>query len=306
MEIYYQGTNISDMVQVRRCILHDTAGERCDSLEIEFGNASGWYRWGPEEDDQIIVASNGYDSGSMYVNRILPEDGNYTILATSLPCKARMKACRSFYGKSLEEIMRICSAASGMDFRFYGVEKEIVIPYIEQETESCAAFLSRLLMLESAALKCVNGRYAAIGLEYAQNQDALQKVVLSANQEGTRYRRDGTTIRGLTIKTPYAEASAEDTSIAGTHAWLTISGAIPAKSPGQAARWARGKLLHMNRKCEHVVMQSTFNPFMTALTRVDIAGSTDAAGEWLVQEVEHDLIEKTTTTTMHRCIRTIR
>lgn len=306
MEVYYQGTDITDMVQVNSCIVRDTAAGRCDSLEIEFGNAAGWYSWGPEEDDKILVAHNGYDSGTMYVNKILPENGKYRILATSLPCRARSKANASFTGRTIEEIMRICAAVSGMDYQIFGIDPMAAIPYIERNNEGCAAFLNRLLMLESAALKCLDGKYIAIGYEYAQNRKASQTVTLAASQEGTKYRRDGTSYKGLTIKTPYANAKAEDSAVAESHARLTISGVLPAMNDIQAGRWARGKLLSLNRQCECVVMENTFNAGLTALARIDIDGDTDATGEWLVDEVEHDMINLTTTATMRRCIVTIR
>ena len=306
MEVYYQGTDITDMVQVKSCIVRDAAGSRCDSLQIEFENAAGWYSWGPEEDDQIIVAHSGYDSGVMYVNKILPEDGVYKILATSLPCKARNKEYKSFYQKTIEEIIRSCGMASGMDFQMLGVDGGTVIPYIERRDEGCAAFLHKLLTLESAALKCINGKYVAISYAYANDLTATQTVTLAAKQEGTRYRRDGSTYKGLTIKTPYAAGSAEDALVTNSHARLTISGQIPALNDIQAARWARGKLLHLNRQCERVNMKTDYNPGMTALARIDIEGDTDATGEWLVEEVEHDFIELKSDIVLHRCVRTIK
>lgn len=304
VEIYYQGTDITKMVQVNSCIVRDAASGRCDSLDIEFGNAAGWYSWGPEEDDQIIVAHNGYDSGIMYVNRILPEDGGYRIFAASLPCKARACGNASFVGNTIREIVKSCAMSSGMDFEFYGMDDKTVIPYAERVHEGCAAFLYRLLTLEGATLKCVNGKYAAIDLRYAQARTATQAVKIAANQEGVRYTREGTTLKGLTVKTPYACASAEDTLVSKTHARLTVND-LPAMDNVQAGRWARGKLLSINRQCEKVVMKSTFNAGMTALTRIDIEGDTDATGEWIADEVEHDLKNMDTTAILRRCVWTI-
>lgn len=304
MEIYYQGTDITDMVQMNTCAIRDTAAGRCDSLELVFENAAGWYSWGPKEDDKILVSHNGYDSGVMYVNKILPEDGKYRILAASLPCAARAKGSASFRNKTVEEIIRACAMASGMEYQIFGIDPAAVIPYIEREEEGCAAFLYWLLALEGAVLKCINGNYTAIGLDYAQSLDAKQTVELSANQEGVRYRCDGTTYKGVRIKTPYADAAARDTLVESNHIILTVS-SLPALNDIQAGRWARGKLLSLNRQCESVVMKSEFNPGMTAMIRVDITGDTDASGEWLADEVEHDLIGLTTVTTLRRCIWTI-
>ena len=302
MEVYYQGTDITNMVEVTACKVHDTAG-KSDSLEIEFSNAAGWYSWGPEEDDTIIVSHNGYDSGIMYVNRILPEEGYYRILAASLPCSARAKANKSFKGRTLAQIMKICAAGCGMEYALYGMNEDVVIPYIEQSDEGCASFLNKLLCLEGGVLKCVNGKLTAIGILYAQELKARQTVEIAADQEGVRYARSGETLRSITVKNPFVQVTARDSAVSTKHRQLTVN--LPALTSVQAGRWATGKLLSENRKCESVVMKTAFNPSFTAMTRVDISGNTDAVGEWLVDDVEHDLFNLSTSVTMRRCIWTV-
>lgn len=304
MEVYYEGTEITSYVQVRSCVSRDVCGGRCDALEIEFENAAGWYRWGPQEDDRLLVAHNGYDTGIMYLNTILPEEGRFRVLATSLPCKARAKAYKSFIGKSIEEIMRMCAATSGMEYQIFGIDKNTVIPYIQQEGESCAAFLHRLLKLEGATLKCVNGKYTAIGIEYAQNLEPQQALEISVQQSGAEYKRSGRKLRRLTLETPYASATAEDADVPDGHASLTINSA-PARDDIQAGRWARGLLLHANRACESLRIDSEFNPGFACMARVNVDGSTDANGEWLIEEAEHDFVNMTSTATLHKCIASI-
>lgn len=305
MEIFYQDKDITELVNVRKCIVRDTAGKRCDSLEVEFENEAGWYSWGPEKDDRIVIKHNGYNSGTMYVNSILTESGYYRILAASLPCAAREKASRAYYQKSIEHIMRDCAAASGMGFRIFGIDGAQIIPYIERNNEGCASFLDRLLMLEGAALKCIDGKYTAIGISYAQDLQAVQEMELLAGEGGAAYQRCGTPYRRLTVKTPYACSSAEDSAVPETCVSITECG-LPAMDDIQAARWARGMLLALNRKCESVRAQGDFNAGMTAMIRIDIGGDTDASGEWITEEVEHDLVNLKTTVLLRRCIRTIR
>ena len=310
MEIYYRGSGssgdfvrIDGMTMPRKCASRDTCGARCDSLEIEFENAAGWYSWGPQEDDEIMVSLNGYDTGILYLNTILPEDGRYRILATALPCKARRKEWRSYTNKTLEEIMRACAMRTGMSFQIFGIDGKTVIPYIEQENESAAAFLHRLLNWEGAALKCVNGTYTAIGYEFAQNRAAHQTIEISAQQRGTEYKRGGAKLKGVTVKTPYASATAEDLSATGSNT-LIISD-TPALNNMQAGRWARNILRHHNMQCESLTIGSGFNPGMTAMTRIDVTGGTDAAGEWLITDTEHDFYNKTTRARMLRCVNTV-
>lgn len=303
MEIYYQGKDITDMVQVRKCIARDTSGGRCDSLEIEFDNAAGWYNWGPEEDDQIVVVCNGYDTGIMYLNTVLPEDGHFRILATALPCAARKKQYRSFTGKTIEEIMRACGMTSGMDFAIFGIDGQAVIPYIQQENEGAAAFLHRLLKFEGAVLKCVNGKFTAIGISYAQTRPVHQTIEIGANQAGAEYRRGGATYKSVTVKTPYAEAKAEDLLVASTHQQIVLN--LPARNNIQAGRWARGVLMYYNRQAESLTIESEFNPGFSAMTRIDITGCTDATGGWIIEEAEHDFYNRKSMAKLYRCIYTI-
>ena len=304
MEIYYEGTDITNLVQVKKCVGREMSGGRCDSLEMEFENAAGWYRWGPQEDDKILVKMGGMDTGIMYLNTVLPEDGRYRIFATSLPCKARAKAWRSFTGKTIEDIMRACAMASGMDFQIFGIEKNIVIPYVQQENEGCAAFLDRLLFWEGAKLKCVNGKFTAIGIPWAQEQKAGQTIGVSARQRGTQYMRNGRKYRALIVSAPGGNAKAEDMAVDSSHMILTVTG-LPARNDIQAGRWARGILLQKNRECETLTVQNKFNAGFAAMIRINVSGETDAAGEWLIEEVENDYKNQTSKAVMHRCITTI-
>lgn len=305
MQVFYQGVDVTGMVETRKCIVRDASGERCDSLELEFENAAGWYSWGPAEGDQIIVTQGGYDSGVMYLNTVVPAEGRYRLFATSLPCAARVTGNRSYSKMTVAQIIEQCAMESGMGFQVFGGIGGVYVPYIERNAEMCAAFLHKLLTLESAVLKCVNGRYTAIGLEYAQNRTARQAFAVYANQRTAEYMRNGMRLRGLTVSSPYASATAEDRLAAVTGKRVTIDG-LPVMDAAQAGRWARGKLMYMNRQTESVRIQMEFNPGLTAMERVDITGDTDAVGYWLVEDVEHDLVNLTSAATLRRVIQSIR
>lgn len=304
MDIIYQNTNITDMVVVHSCVIHDTCGDRCDSLDIEFENAGGWFKWGPKEDDTIVITHDGYTTCTMYVNTVLSEDNRYRIVATSLPCIARVRGSESFYQKTIRDIMRICGARTSMGFQIFGIDGNLVIPYAERDNEECGAFLNRLLTFEGAKLKCVGGKYTAIGISYAQNRPVIKTMQILATQKGVKYMRTGTTIRKLTGKTANGEVSAEDLSVPITHAQKTVY--LPASTNLQAGRWARGMLLHFNQSCEALMVETSFLPSITSLLRVDIIGDTDANGEWIVNEVTHDIKELKTTITLNRCFSMIR
>lgn len=304
MNIFWEGTDITGYVTVRKAIARDTCGGRCDGLDIEFENAEKWYRWGPQEDDEIRVTQDGWDSGAMYLNTFAPGDGKYRVIATALPCKARQKAWDSFEDKTIEEIMRKCAAMTGMEHRIYGIDKTIRIPYIMRENEGCAAFLNRLATLEGARFKVISGKYSLIGIEYAQDRNPLATIQIAPDQDGIEYRKSGAMLRGLRVITPYAKGNAKDGIVDEGKSVEEIT-YLPALNDIQAARWARNMLMDRNRKCETVEISADFHPAWSAMSRINIEGGTDADGEWLIEEAEHDLKNGRSRVTLYRCIRTI-
>lgn len=305
MNVYYEGTDMRPYAIVRECAVRDSASGRADSLEILFEDAEKWMAWHPNEDDRISVSLNGYESGTMYVNTVSPENGKYRVYATALKCAARRKEYKSYKDRSAVEILRLCALQTGMESAAYGLDGLPKIPYIEQNGESAAKFLDGLFQLEGAAFKCVHGKYVAIGILWAQAQAAAQTIRLTANQEGASYLRSGETLRALTIVTPEARVTAVDTNAPDNHTRLVKCG-LPAGDLLTAGRWARGLLLNMNRRRETLALETAFSPATTAMTRVDVTGGTEMDGQWLVEEVTHDLKNERTRAILHRNLETVR
>lgn len=305
MELYYEGTDISDDVDISKCVHRDGSGGKCDLLEIEMENADAWYRWGPKRDDKIIAAMNGYQTGTLYLNAVLPENGKYRIWATSVPGSARRKSWKCYEGMKLGDILNTCAAECGMEGALYGLDTGIEYPFLLRRDESAPAFIARLMEWEGAAFKTVQGRFAGVSISYAQAMEASQSIEISADQAGVNYlRRDDMKLGGITLHTPFAESTAEDTDAPdGQHETYTH---YPVRNAVQGGRWARGLLLTRNRRAETLSISSEFNAGLTALARVNIVSAADANGSWLVDEVEHDFIGGKSTAKLLRCIDTIK
>ena len=303
MNLFYQGADITDDVVIDSLTVGDHAWKKSDSLEAVFENAGKWYSWGPKKGDLISVTDNGYDSGAMYVSDIFPGDGKFRILASSIPFEARNRGFESFYKQTSGAILNRCAAESGMSAEAYGLSLGLPVTYITRENEGCAAFLARYLEMENAVLKCENGAYKAIGVLYAQERPAAKQIELYSSQRGFEYIREGARYKSVTVETPYASATAWDSDDDATETLILHS--LPAMTNAEAGRWARGKLFALNLPSERVVLSSEFQPSFTAMERFDISGDTDAAGEWIVAGVRHDIMNQTSTVTLYRCIDTI-
>jgi len=304
MRLYYEGTDITEDVDIVSAIHRDVSDGRCDCLELTLDHAAAWYRWGPKQDDTIQLTDGAYSTGTLYLNTVVPEGDSYRILATASKGKASRKAWESYANKTLEEVMNVCAAQSGMESRLYGVERGLVYPYLLRQNEGCAAFLSRVMHMEGAVLKTLSGRYTGIGIEAAQDIAANATIELSAKQAGVTYARRGNTkYASVTVRTPYASASAYDESAMQGGDMVICD--LPAMDNATAGRWARGLLLIHNRSAEILTIESEFNVGFTAMARIDIDSATDTAGEWMVDEVEHDFTNRRSRAKLLKCIRTV-
>jgi hypothetical protein len=82
MQQTYQRKQNTNGKHLPACVFRETAANRCDVLELELENAAAWYKWGPKTDDRIRAMHGGFDTGALYLNTILPEQGRFRILAT--------------------------------------------------------------------------------------------------------------------------------------------------------------------------------------------------------------------------------
>lgn len=301
MNLFYENVDITESVNITRCVHRDVSHWRADSLEIEMDHAAAWYRWGAKTDDTIRVTHNGYDTGILYLNAVYPERDTFKILATSLPSAARRKAWASFQNKSFSTIVRHLAAECGLEAKLYGISPDLSYPFLLRENEGCASFLDRLCRWEGAVMKAYNGALRVISVEYAQTLDASRKMDITIEQKGVNHRkRENIKFSGLTVSTPFARATAIDLSAKGNnHPVLSY---LPAHDTAQAMRFAHGMLLMHNREAEHLSISSSFDAGLTAMIRIDVTGNTDANGKWLVDEVEHDLHNGTSTAKLLRVI----
>lgn len=304
MELYYAGKNITEYVQIAAALARDVSQGKSDSIDITFENPQAWHKWSPEEDDEIQIVADKYNTGTMYVNTIVPENQKYRILAVSCKTAAQIQKNISYENKKLINIISTCAAEAGMGYNLYGIAGEIEYPYLIREHMGPAAFLNKIAKMEGAVLKTYAGRFTIIDILSAQNLPAIETIEITAQQPGIRYKKaEHKKLKSITIITPYAKVTAIDKSVSiGQN--KTICN-LPAKDATTAGRWARGLLLNNNRNAEQLTIESTFRPGWTAMTRVDVSGNTAASGQWIIDEVEHDFIKKTSRCVLLRCIDTV-
>lgn len=297
-KLFYEGVDITDDVDVVECIHKDASCGEADCLNIKVDHAEKWFAWGPKKNDTLRVTRNGYDTMTLYLNTVVPEDGAFRILATGTKSVAFPAKWQSWEGKTLSTIASACASECGMGMSFNGISGGILYPYMLRENVSAPVFLETLINREGGVLKAMGGKFVAIGVSYAQGLPPAHEIELDSKQMSARHidRRD-MLWSSVTISTPFGSGTAS----AGEGQARLITD-IPVEDGAQALRWARGLLMIHNRQAEVLEIETDFNPGLTAMVRVDAKSSGEAGGQWIVHEVEHDFLNGRSKAKLYRCI----
>jgi len=305
IRLRWNGQDITDSCTVTGCIHRDAAGGKNDALILELDRADVWYGWAPEEGDRIEAEDGGYRSGIHYLNAIDPTGGRYRVIAGGTTPKANETNWKMYRNTTFQTLIKRCAEEAGMTGILFGAEGTIALPTVLRKWESIMNFLSRIGEAEGFRVKACDGAIRAISIPWAESLNAGMNLTLNAKDEGVVYRRrENMKCSELTVLSPWATATARDAAAPETRC-RTVTG-LPAMTQAQAGKWARNLLREYNRKAEEIRLSVNLNTGFYAMERVMVDGDTDMNGEWLVEEAEHDLMNRRTNVRMTRIPRMVR
>lgn len=286
MKLYYQGQDITDRLDIAGCVFTNTAAG-VSSVDIELEHPAEWYGWNPKQDETIRATADGLDTGTMYVDMILPADRRFRIVAIAAPKAARSRRWQSWEQQGFAAVAGDVAAQAGLGLALHGVSGG-GYAWMVRRNESCLEFLARLGALEGAALKCADGKAAFIGYAYAKGLPPAYRVSIDTlTEEAWLHLLDGEKASSMSIGCKKGPATATVTAQGGS---MAESGCEFADSIGTAKRWAAGSLTARNRDGEILHFACELNGDLVAMARVDVDGLEKLTGTWLVREARHDLI----------------
>lgn len=299
LKLFYNGKDITKSVDILECIVRDVSREESDCAKLLVDHAEKWFAWGVGKNDTIRVTRSGYDTKTMYLNTIVPEEGAFRLYATGAKCAPFPEKWAYYENQTLATIMGACAGEGGMGSQQTGISGGILYDYLLRENMTAMGFVEQLLNREGAVLKCLDGKFVAIGIEYAQKLKSLQTINIDNVKFETKYtdRRD-MNWGSVEILTP--EGSGKATSGKGETARILSD--IQVADNAQALRWAKGILTHHNRMNEILEIEMEFNPGYTAMVRVDVNSRNDTAGQWIVDQVEQDVVMGVSRARLFRCV----
>ena len=183
MEVIYKGVNVSDDVSVNMCIHDMYAEHRADTLEIRFNDDENlWDSWNPKIGDEIEVEEESIKTGKMYVFKAMPENGLFTIKASSTPPTFGDLKSKAWQKVKLSQIGKEIAGNHGLTYKSYGVD-DVEYKYILQENQSDASFLQERCTLEGCAFLVFNGKLVLYNEKHMESQTTEEIINVGIDDE---------------------------------------------------------------------------------------------------------------------------
>ena len=97
LKVLYKGTDITDAISVNTCIHDMFASSTADTLLLIFNDSNErWDGWAADKEEIIEVVNGVAKTGKMYIDSLIPENGTYTLRASSIPPTADQKNNKSW------------------------------------------------------------------------------------------------------------------------------------------------------------------------------------------------------------------
>lgn len=179
IQVKFRGVDISKEVSINRCY-HDMYCEgRSDTLHIRFNDSQNqWDRWQPKVGDEISVLYGSIGTGKMFVDRAIPENGLYTLIATSIPSTAKDGKSKAWQKIFLSQIGKEIAKNHGLAFESYGV-MDVQYDYILQTNETDFSFFQRLCVLEGCAYLVFNGVLVMYSQSYMESISPVKTIAVT-------------------------------------------------------------------------------------------------------------------------------
>lgn len=304
MQVRLNEVDITERYEFQSVIARDTDGDEQDTCEVKCTGRTAYEEITKAgQDDVLVLSGGGYTTGRLYVNAKGSKSGEPSLYARGIPSRGREKEWASFENVTLEELLYLAAKDLGMGYAVYGIEDQKYARIIRRR-ENWPEFLRRILRMESAVLKCADGKLVAISIPWAQSQKAIRTYNITESTPGCRYYEPFAQYRKCVLYGTDVNGVAEDMAVPGSRKWEPED-IMPGEEKGLIRRWARGELLSRNRMGQCFEMSIAYDPLLNAMSRVDLTGMSVTRGEWIVGHVMQDLKMERTDLLLRPCIKSI-
>lgn len=300
MNLYYNGTDITNAVDIRSAGYTDRAGAAADNINLVFNDPeNNWPTWNPQpRTDTIRLLNEGLDIGLMSIDMFRAGKGYFELGAVAIPQAARGGSFKVWEEISFSALLKDFADRWNLKLQTFGIP-DPVYQRVQQKGEPDLAWLAARCMLESCILKITEGALVVFYVPAMEAKESVVEITL-ADYPGWYYE----------YLSHYLCAGVQVTSgrITGTfHVPDNRIGPIipvndiPALSFGEAERYAKGIARATNVRAHKLTVPMGLSEQYAAGQMVAVnAWGAILSGRWFIIEASHSYIEKKTILTLRR------
>lgn len=183
LKVFVNDKDITSSIAVHGCI-YETHAEGCaDTLEITFADTKKeWEGWQPSaKGDTVRITDGSLDSGKMFIDRIDPQDGKYTLRAASVPKSMFAVKSRSFEQMTLPRLAAKLASEHKLECKTYSVP-EVPIAYLSQQGLSDVAFLQRQCDRAGCSFLVYNGALCVYAQRELEGREPSKTLTLGSGE----------------------------------------------------------------------------------------------------------------------------
>lgn len=156
IQLFYKGVDITENVSINRCWHDMYASGKSDTLQLRLNDAQNlWDAWAPAVGDEIRVDYGTISTGTMFVSRLIPQNGIFDIIAQSAPTSGFVPQNKSWQKVRLLQLGEEIATRNGLSFVSYGVEDRLY-SFLNQVSQGDFPFLHHRAQLEGCSFLVYN------------------------------------------------------------------------------------------------------------------------------------------------------
>lgn len=293
MQLYYEGKDITNSIEIRKADITDNAGEELDSLDLILNDTKGlWSAWGPEKNNSVQIKAEGFDSGIMYIDEISQQRGSIIIRALPIKQEAKTPYNKAWDNVRFMEFCQDIAKKQSLELKTYGIENYLY-PRVDQHEQADLRFLAWRSLLEGYTLKVTNGSIVIFSEKYMENQDPI-KILTPDDIDGDFFFKDkSSNIFGSCkiINKEYPYQFTDPKLFGAVLKYYDIS----VNSLGESERYSKGLLRAKNKFEKTLGCNIKFSSGIAAGNMITAANFGIANGKYFIYQIIHRLVENKST-----------
>ena len=293
LKILYNNKDITEDISVSDCIHDMFASSQADTLCMKFNDSKRlWDKWTPTQKDTISVSYGIAKTGVMYIDSVIPENGLYTLRASSIPPTALNKTDKSWENVHLLQLAQEIASRHGLGFESYDVADKIY-SYVRQPNIPDFEFLQQRCNLESLAFVVYDKKLVLYDEEKLEIAKPVKEIQITSDNDFT-YTDSSQKGYGKAIVTN-GDLTGEFISSNGLDNSLTQTIATNIGGQAEANRFAKGLLRQANKNLTKGIFKLPLMREFSAgsVMQIKTTGADTWNGNGFVSHIRQDYIKST-------------